>query len=216
MNDFPVRHHWPSVVLIIFAFLLGLALYPQLPDLVPSHWNWKGQVDGYMSKTFTIVLFPLLMLGTYLLMTYLPAVDPGKANYPKFRRFYEMFRFILVLFFMVIYFLVLAAGMGYNPAISLWVPLMISLMFIVTGNYLSKVRHNYFFGIRTPWTLADETVWRKTHRAAGMAFVLAGIIGLLSLLLPGIFKMLVFLGALVAAVLYSIIYSYLVYRGLYE
>jgi len=44
------------------------------------------------------------------------------------------------------------------------------------GNYLSKIRQNYFIGIKVPWTLSDEENWNQTHRFASWCFVAVGLL----------------------------------------
>lgn len=41
---------------------------------------------------------------------------------------------------------------------------------------MPKFKHNYTMGIKTPWTLANEEVWNKTHRMAGPIWTVGGIV----------------------------------------
>jgi uncharacterized membrane protein len=86
----------------------------------------------------------------------------------------------------------------------------VGLMFIVLGNYMGKVRKNFFIGIRTPWTLASDEVWSRTHRLGGKVFVLTGIFMIVNIFVrfPG--QTLVV--AIVAAALIPVIYSYVICR----
>lgn len=80
------------IALIIVAFIVGLLLYPDLPERMPSHWNAQGEVDAWSSKNFSVFFFPGLTLGFYLLMTFIPLIDPLRKNYARFRMTYFWFR----------------------------------------------------------------------------------------------------------------------------
>lgn len=46
--------------IILISTILSLVMYPSLPDKVPTHWDIKGNVDGYMNKSiFVALLLPL-------------------------------------------------------------------------------------------------------------------------------------------------------------
>ncbi|MHB1651786.1 MAG: SdpI family protein [Desulfitobacteriaceae bacterium] len=85
-------------------------------------------------------------------------------------------------------------------------------MFIVLGNYMGRFRHNYFIGIRNPWTLANEPVWQKTHRLGGKLFVLVGVLGLISVFLNPMLRFGLFMGGVVALLVITTVYSYWIYR----
>ena len=91
---------------------------------------------------------------------------------------------------------------------------MIGLLFIMMGNYFQTVRPNYFVGIRTPWTLENEQVWKKTHRLGGRIWVAGGIsIVLLGLLINSVTAMLIcFFGLILIMVLVPVVYSYMEFR----
>ncbi|MGB9859430.1 MAG: SdpI family protein [Moorellaceae bacterium] len=204
---------WPAIVILIIMLVAGLIIYPYLPERVPIHWNAAGQVDNYGSRTFGAFMLPLLTAGLYLLMLVLPLVDPRKENYPKFLGAYRIIRLALVLFMAVLYGIMLVAALGYYVPMDRIMPALLGLLFILIGNYLPRVRYNYFVGIRTPWTLADEEVWRRTHRWAGTLYVLAGFLSLLTAFWArGVVAFVVVIAALMLASLLSVIYSLVIFR----
>jgi uncharacterized membrane protein len=87
----------------------------------------------------------------------------------------------------------------------------ISLLFILMGLYLPQVKKNYFVGIKTPWTLASEESWNKTHALGGKLFVLAGLITLLGLFFSDK-AVCIMLAAVALAVIISFVYSYIIYK----
>jgi len=203
-----LKKELPLLIIICSAFAIGVYVYPQLPDKVPSHWNFSGQVDGYSSRIWGAFGLPLLMAGLYLLFSALPLIDPKKENYVKFSGTYEIFKYSFMILFYLLYLVVLAASLGYPVNVGRVVPLGMAVLFIIIGNYLTTVRHNYFLGVRTPWTLSSEEVWRKTHRIAGRLWVGSGIVGGILLLFNVHWGGMVFLGLIIGTAVFSIIYSW--------
>lgn len=199
------------ITLIILAFIVGLFLYSELPDQVPSHWNAQGEVDAWSGKTFAVLFFPLITLVIYLLMTFIPLIDPLRKNYLKFAKPYFWFRTLFVLFFVSLYFYSLWSAFGAELKINYFMTSAMSLLFILLGVFLPKVKKNYFVGIRTPWTLHSEETWDKTHKFAGKAFIIAGLISLLGNLIPG-YSFIIFIIAVLSAAFIPIVYSYFVFK----
>lgn len=157
--------------------LAGAALvYPYLPAQIPVHWGFDGTADGFGPKA-SIFFTAALAVGLQLLMAALPHLDPRGTNYARFARAYRALRLVLALF---------GIGLTAVQAASAWpgsqlnttglVTAGIGLMLAAFGNYMPKIRPNFMCGIRTPWTLASESVWRKTHRLAGPLWVAGGAI----------------------------------------
>jgi len=200
------------LVLLIITVVLSFYFYANWPDQVASHWNFKGEVDGWSSKTFNAIFFPLLLVGMYLLFIFLPYLDPKKDRYQEFSKPYHIFKASIIGILAIIYLAMGAYNLGYAINIGQIVPLFIGLMMIVIGNFMGKVKNNWFMGIRTPWTLSSENVWNKTHRLGGWLFMIFGLIIIIAPYLPEPLSMgLFFLGAL-ALILGTTVYSYLIYR----
>lgn len=199
------------VALIVLAFIVGLILYPQLPEQIPSHWNARGEVDAFSGKNFSVFFFPSITLGVYLLMIFLPLIDPLRKNYIKFALPYFWLRTLLVIFFVSLYFYTLWAALGTSFNINYFILPAISILFIVIGIFLPKIKKNYFVGIRTPWTLHSEEVWDKTHQFSGKLFVAAGIIALISVFFPCC-SFAITMAAVLSAAFASVTYSYFVFR----
>jgi uncharacterized membrane protein len=204
---------WPALLILAVMFIAGLLLYPRLPDLVPAHWNIRGEVDNYFNRFWGAFALPLMTGGIYLLLLFVPYLDPKRENYPRFAKAYQMVRLGMVLFMGIIYASTLVVALG-GPAdlVARIVPLAVGLLFILIGNYLPQARHNYFFGVRTPWTLANEEVWRRTHRFSGYAFILGGIAFIIAAFLPPPVNFILAMACILIAVSSTIVYSYLAFR----
>jgi uncharacterized membrane protein len=201
-------------LLIVAALALGAVVYPQLPERVASHWNYRGEVDGYSSRCWGAFGIPLLTAGIYLGMLLLPLIDPRRQNYEKFAGAYRVIKAVMVIFMTVIHLVVVLNALGFKVPVDKVVIAGVSLLILVIGNYMGQFRHNYFVGIKTPWTLASEEVWRKTHRLGGRLWVAAGILGLAGAILGGPVGGLVLAIALIIAAIFPIVYSYLEFRRL--
>lgn len=207
-----------SGVVVLLSFAVAFWVYPQLPEQIPSHWDIAGQVNGYSNPLSGAFLMPLINLGTFLLLLILPHVDPKKNNYRAMSKVYSLTCFLIIVFLSVIYAGTLLSALG-NAAYQNLVPLFIfcgvGLLFIVLGNYMGKVKYNFTFGIRTPWTLANEEVWYKTHRAMGPVWVVGGVVIFIAGFFPQrevVFGVMLAVTAVIS--LGSLLYSFLTFRRL--
>lgn len=207
-----MRTKWLGVLLVVLSFVLSAALYSRLPDPVPSHWDAYGNVDGYTPKPLGAFLLPLTMAAVYALLVVLPRISPRGFAMDRFRGAFEIVQVTILAFLFLVNTVVLLAGIGVPVPIDRVLQAGTGLLFVVLGNYMGKFTRNFFAGIRTPWTLANEEVWLRTHRLAGKLFVAAGIVIFVSGLLRGGTAPL--LAAAIVAGGVPAIYSYLLYRRL--
>ena len=207
-----IKKDWYILLLILATLIFGLIVYPDLPEQVPRHWNIHGEVDGWMDKSFAVWFFPVLNLGLYALFLVLPQLDPRRENYRRFSRAYRIIRILILLFMLLIYLVTLLVALGYPLQVDTFVRFAVSLLFLLLGNYMGKIKHNYFLGIRTPWTLANEEVWRITHRFAAPLWVGAGALGMALSFFRSPWSAYVFFGAIILVALAPAVYSYLLYR----
>ncbi len=200
-----------SVFLIAIAMITGMALWNQLPDPMPSHWNAAGEVDGYMSRFWGVFLLPLMTMGLLLLFVVIPSIDPLRANIEQFRGIYNRFVVGFTAYMLYVYGLTLSAALGAQFNMTVMLLPVVGLLFIGIGLILPHAKRNFFIGIRTPWTLSSDTVWAETHRVGAWAFGLAGVVAILSAFLGenGIWLL---MGALLLAAFVPVVYSYILWR----
>lgn len=209
---YTIMSELPMVLLILGSLAAGALLYDSMPDRVPSHWNIRGEIDAYSSRFWGAFGIPLLNAGIYVMMLVIPLIDPRRENYRKFAGAYRIFRTVLVVFMTGVYLLVLASAFGYRIPVDRAVMAGVSILFLIMGNYMGQVRHNYFVGFRTPWTLANEQVWQKTHRLGGRLWVAAGAIGLVASLLGGTWGGVLLGISIGAAAIIPMVYSYVEFK----
>ena len=203
-----------AIVLTVLAYLLSLAALPYLPDEVAIHWSASGEADGFSNKWFGAFLPPVVMTVLIFLLGVMPRIDPEKENYPNFQHVYNIFRAALIAFFLILHIATLAYNLGFAIDMSLFAPLGIGGLFLVIGNYMPKIKHNYFIGIRTPWTIESETVWHKTHRLGGKVFIAMGILLIVTGFWPreGEMKFVFLMLIIILGNLYIIIQSFIYFR----
>jgi uncharacterized membrane protein len=202
----------PVVSMIVFTIIAGIVVYPDLPTQIPIHWNILGLADKFAQKNiFTALLLPLTALFTYTLMLYIPYLDPKKEKYDLFAKAYYMIRLATISFLCVISCVVYSIELGFNVSIIKVVMVLLSILFIILGNLMGKIRQNWFVGFRIPWTMESEEVWNKTNRMAGRFFVVSGIIGVVGAFLPQNFTLILTLGPILVSVVFSSIYGYVLY-----
>jgi uncharacterized membrane protein len=211
------RKYYLSAAAVIAAATAGIAVaYPHLPATVPLHWNAHGQVNGWGPKWSLFLWGPAMMAGIVLLFWALPWLSPRHFEVDSFRATYLYIMLVLVALMGYTSVLILAASLGIMVDISRAVIGGVSLLVALMGNVLGKVRRNFYIGVRTPWTLANEHVWNATHRFAGRTFFAGGLVGLACALLGAPFWLAfaaILTGALLPAVYSLIIYKQLEQRG---
>jgi uncharacterized membrane protein len=199
------------LLLILTSFVLGIYFYPKMPDKMASHWNERGEVDGYMTKFWGLFLMPFVSIGLLLLFIIIPKIDPLKANIEKFRGYYDRFMVLLIIFFTYIHLLTIAWNLGLRFNLLQFLTPAFAFLFYYCGILVENTKRNWFVGIRTPWTLSNEKVWNKTHKIGGKLFKIAGIIALLGIFFVDYAIFFIIIPVLGVAI-YSIIYSYKEYQ----
>ncbi len=204
---------WIALGIVIALYATAAIFYPQMPEPMASHWNAQGDVDGYMSRFWGLFLFPLIATALALLLLAVPKIDPLKANITKFRKFYDWFVVLFLALFYYIYLLTILWNKDVRfDLLQAMLPAMGAFFFYI-GVMLRNAKRNYMIGIRTPWTLASDEVWNKTHRLGGILFMACGALIALSAFWPehAIYLIMV---PILLVVLITVVYSYVIYRKL--
>lgn len=198
---------------LLTIFAVGIYIAPTMPDRVPTHWNIRGEVDGYGSKYINLFLMPSIALVAYLLMSFLPAIDPFRKNYEKFAKPYLYFKIFLAFFFVYLEIFLLYSSVRFSPPQgSLMFAIPFSLLLCFIGWILPQLKRNFFIGIRTPWNLISDENWKKTHDFGGKTFLLAGIASLVAAFFGSVPGFVVLIASVFIAAFAAVIYSYLIYR----
>jgi uncharacterized membrane protein len=167
--------HLLTLLALVLPSLYLLYTWPALPNQIPIHFGVDGAANGFTGKHNVWLLCGALPLGTYLLLLFLPRLDPKQrldtrsANYQKL-----MLALVGLVSGLALYSLYAALHPAQQSGQGLLV--MIGLFFVLIGNYLTTVQPNYFVGFRTPWTLEFPRIWARVHRVGGRLFFAVGVL----------------------------------------
>jgi uncharacterized membrane protein len=209
--EFKKIHIIIILAIILISFLGSFYYYDSLPERVPIHWNAQGEIDGYTSKNTGIFLLPLIEIIVAIIFVIIPLIEPNKKNVKKFIKHYNLFAIVMVGFFAYIHFLTLLIAKGYDINFIQFFAPALGIMFYAIGILLKHTKQNYLIGIKTPWTLANEEVWDKTHELGGKLFQISGIITFFAILLPKT-NILLLIGPVLTSAVITIVYSYYIYN----
>ncbi|MEO7189458.1 MAG: SdpI family protein [Vicinamibacterales bacterium] len=203
----------PSLAMLATMFGLAAVTWSSAPERIPIHWTFFGEPDRFGSRFAGLVGLPLIAAAVYLILLFLPRIDPRRGNYDAFRRPYAMIRTAVAGFLLAMEGFIQLWIRGQTASSRLFMPVVAGAVIMLVGNYLPKLQSNWFVGIRTPWTLTSEESWRKTHQLAAWLFVASGAaIVVASVLNPDRSRAVLF-GTLMATLLSTAIYSYFVWRN---
>ena len=210
-----MSRRWIGPVLIGLMVAFALVVFGRLPEQVPTHFGFSGEPDGWTPRFPGAFLMPLMTVGVYLLLIVLRRIDPRGANYSRFEETWWVFLNVIALLMTALHVLTLGFAIGWPIDMARAVTVTLGLLFVGLGNYMPRLRSNWWMGIRTPWTLESEEVWRETHRVGGWAFVAAGLLVVIAglLLEPGPRAWVTWI-AFGTAVVIPLVYSYVAYRRL--
>ncbi|WP_064579657.1 SdpI family protein [Streptobacillus moniliformis] len=195
-----------SILLCLLPIVYALLVYDKLPEMIPTHWNFSGEIDGYTSKKVFVFGMPIFFAVLNIFSIFMLEADPKKIE-NKNNFLFKNVLWIGPIFINIVVILVILASLGYNINMLMITKIFVGIFLIVVGNYIPKTRQNYTVGIRTPWTLNNEENWNKTHRFGGKILVISGIMTILSVFIPYLYIFAFILFPLI------IVYSYWIYRN---
>ena len=213
MNE-NLKKELPIIGFVLLPFIYLSYLWNSLPEKVPIHWNYKGEIDGWGTKYSLIGVLFLFPVFTYVLMLLIPKIDPKKRIEFMGGKYYQI-KFVLVVFMSVLALYIIHSSNSQTLSSPSMVLVLIGLLFMALGNYFKVIKQNYFLGIKTPWTLESEEVWKLTHILAGKFWIIGGLlITILSLILPENVNFYIFITITAIISILPIGYSYLIFKKL--
>jgi uncharacterized membrane protein len=206
------RRDAPALVLMALDVVFGLHAWSRMPARVPIHWGASGEVNGWGPAWVNAFVLPGIAVFVYLLFLYIPLIDPSRRNYAAFEGALRGLRFLLVGFLVFVHLLVVAASMGFDVKMDVALRAALALLVAGFGTRLGRLKPNWFFGIRTPWTLANAEVWERTHRFAGVLWTIGGLLLVPCALLPAHDGLKALVAGIVVLALVPTVYSLVLYR----
>lgn len=203
---------WIIWVLAALSPVLCLAVYPALPEQIPTNWGINGNVT-YSGKATLLVMaaLPLVLAALFL---FLPRIDPRKKSYERFQKYYDMFCIFMMLFLLILNLVVISESFFPGKiSVGIVVQLLLGVLFVFLGNMMPKFKSNFFIGIKNPWTLSNSDVWNKTHRLSGILFFWLGVLTILTCFwIPESISFWIFMSVLLIVCLVPSIMSYIWFR----
>lgn len=199
-------------VMLVVSSLAYLALPADAQ--VPIHWGPDGQPDGHADKALGLFLLPGTTGFVAALLAVIPRIEPRRANLERSGKAYAATWIGVILLLGGLHLLAIAVTMGATLDLTRIVMAGTGVLFAVIGNYLPKVRPNYLMGIRTPWTLASDLAWDRTHRTGGRLFVALGLLLILAAIIgiSGLALAILLIAGIVVLIAAMFGYSYRVWR----
>ena len=199
-----------SAIIVVLYYVLAAAVYPMMPEKIASHWGVDGNVNGYMDKFWGVMLLPVIATALFLLFLFLPKMDPKRENIEKFRKYYDGFIVLMLLFLGYIYALTIFWNLGYAFQMNIAIIPPFAVLFYYLGELLNHAEMNWTIGIRTPWTLESPAVWKKTQKLGALLFKICGVISLIGILLPEHAFWFIIVPILAVSV-FIVLYSYVIF-----
>ena len=209
------------IILMLLPLIAVVVAYPFLPDKIPAHYGMNNQVTRWGNKSETFI-FPIITLffGFFMYIAARGAAEQEKKGSGSKKNnstitFVAGILSIMVFDILTFYFLYADFHQVENlndmpfslTKISFGV---LGIALIILGNIMPKLKRNSIIGLRTPWSMKNVVVWKKSQRFCGILFMLSGIIILiLCFLLEGTLLTVISLLLLVSAAIAGSIYSYL-------
>ncbi len=208
-----VRSRWIAPLLLLAMTLFGFAAWPALPDRIETHWNLSGNADGSMGRTSAVLLLPAMTLVLWGVLLLAPRLDSGHTGDATFGSAYRLITNAVISLLAAIHVAIIANGLGWGVPVMRVILVGAGLEIALIGSQLGRLRPNRIAGIRTPWTLSNDEVWRRTHAAGGRLFFIVGILtAMLGLFASTRFVLIAMILSLVGVALATSVYSYLLWR----
>ena len=199
-----------SSIIILLPIVIGLLIWNYLPENIITHWNMKGDADGFGSKTFAIFVPTLILFFGHWLCIWATTLD--KSNKEQSGKVLEMVFLIIPITSLLINGARYGAALGFGFGIDTVVRVLLAIMFLIFGNYMPKCKQNSTIGVKVKWALENEDNWNKTHRFTGRLWVFGGLLFLVTVFISMekfgyVFFLLIFIMAFA-----PMVYSYVYYR----
>jgi uncharacterized membrane protein len=201
------------LILLVIPFAAAFIFWKDLPAQIAIQFNFNGEPNTYVSKPAGAFLLPAINVLIYFLLKFFPQLTMPKEKFTLFAGRVTVVRILLHCFITALYIATLLYAMHHQPNILHFIAYGVLTLLLITGNYLNNIKPNYFMGIRTPWTLQNAEVWRKTHHLTSRLWVAASLV--MMCIIPFVSQAQVSVLLLIYFIIIAVppfIYSYIIYK----
>lgn len=201
------------IIIVLLPFIYLAYVWSSLSDQVPIHWNSQGDIDRIGDKSELILIPILLPLLIYVIFLIIPKIDP-KNKIKNMGNSYQSIKNLVTTFVSILALFIIYSSKNQSYENLNYVVFLIAIFYIILGSYFKSLKTNYFIGIRTPWTLKSEIIWKKTHEVSGEFWIIGGvIIVFFSMLLNRQPTLILFLIVTGIITIIPVAYSYLLFKN---
>lgn len=200
------------LLMVAVAVAVAALAYPAMPERIVTHWNEMGEPNGVSSRALGLGFGPIAVAVVFVIYLLIPIFDPKARNIAKFQEYFDRFMIALELFLFYVYAISVLWNLGIDVPIGPFVIAAIGCLFYAIGALLAHAEPNWTVGIRTPWTLSSEKVWKKTHQLGSVLFKVTALIALAGFFFPEYAYPALFAAVIVSA-LVLVIYSFVIFRS---
>ena len=194
--------------MVFIPTFVGVLIASQLPEQIAIHFNFSGVADGFANKWTVIFGMPCLMAVIHAIVLFGVCNDPKRNNIGS--KMTRLVFWMIPVFSVVLMSVIYGIAIGWDVNILSVTGVLIGVLFMVLGNYMSKNRQNYTVGIRTPWTLNSHENWNRTHRVAGKIWVLLGLLAIVCSFIEGLVNYIIL--AIIICSFIPVVYSFYLYK----
>lgn len=214
-----MRKKWIKI-LTFLPLILAIIAVAFMDKKIPIHYDTAGNVDRWGSR-YEIFILPLatfLMSGFLLWMKKFAAKQESQGNNNE--KYIDMTIIVCLIIFNVINFLIIYGGLVKLEKLEFKgiglaeiILGLTGLLFIVLGNKMPKVKRNSLVGLRTKWSMANDLVWKKSQKFAGLVFIIMGLISIIVSMLANTKSLLIYyLAFIILSAIVMVIGSYIIYK----
>lgn len=224
------RKFYPWLIILTAAAFVITGICVQLmPETVPMHYNINGEIDRYGSRNENF-LFPCMIavfnmfwvIFMRVLVKKAVKADSDKArleaeNNIKVLGFTAIGMTIMFTVMQLVFlFIDINTSDGQEKMavdINVVSNCLLGLMVIVIGNIIPKCKRNGIVGVRTTWSMDNDTTWELSNRLGGRLLMVFGVLTILeTIIIKGFASSVIMLVLLIATTVLVTYYSYVFYK----
>ncbi|MDY3006289.1 SdpI family protein [Anaerococcus porci] len=201
-----------SFILFLISIILAIIYYDRLPVRIPVHYDFDWQVDIYAKKINALLFIVIFMVLVYLALYFILTLDPKRNEHD------ESYKHISLLTIPILNLLIIGLTIRktFDPSLNVGriIVAVIAVFIAISGVFMPRIKRNYTLGIRTPWALENDYVWKKTQKLSGLLLFINGVFSLIILGFSVKIAFILLTSLFILTIIVSFIYSYLIYNNL--